>query len=81
MKYTLDNLFEDLRQGTKSWNEIKKQCAEAGITTESLKKTEKTEYVALLNNYRKKKCPQEYKENPHIHYEVPHFGKPNKKKD
>lgn len=75
MKYTLDDVFEDLRQGTKSWNEIKKRCAEAGITTESLKQTEKKEFAVLLNEYRKKRCPQEYKDNPQIHYEVPHFGK------
>lgn len=79
--YTEAQIVEDLKNVVcgKDFNTIQKRIKEENINWSNLGNSTKQEFINAMSRIHP--CPSEYKENPHIHYEIPHFGKPNKKKD
>lgn len=67
--YGFDNLIKDLKSG-RDWNEIREAAKAAALDPRELSKEKKKELSEVMNQYFYDQCPQEYKDNPDIHYEV-----------
>lgn len=77
--YTEEQIVKDLKNVScgKDFNSIQKRIRdEKNITWENLQISTKKEFANAMDRIHP--CPQEYKDNPHIHYEIPHFCSPNK---
>lgn len=69
MEYTVEDIIKDLNSD-KAWNEIREQMIASGLNKKVMDDSTKKELSEAVNQYFYRKCPQEYKDNPHIHYEV-----------
>ncbi len=75
MKYSEEDLISDLKnaQNGNDMNRIRRNCREAGVDWSALSSETKKLYADTQT--RIAPCPKEYKENPQVHYDIPHFAK------
>lgn len=74
MKYTHKELVCDLRNDV-DWNTIRERAVSSKLDLKDVPIESRSEVREAINEYFKRKMPKEQLENPHIHYEVPHFCK------
>lgn len=77
--YTYKDLIEDLN-GDVAWNTIREKALSSKLNLKDIPSESRTEVRQAINEYFKRKAPKEYSENPHIHYDIPHFCRDGKLK-
>lgn len=71
MSYSFEQMIRDLNNDVQ-WNEISRQCEEAGIKTGRLSDVQKRELSIALNEYKARMTSN--KQNPNIHVEIMNFN-------
>lgn len=76
MTYILKDLLDDLSQDI-NWNEISEKAKSANFDLRLLSDEEAEKAKKAVNEYFKRRKTQDNQDAPNIHYDVPHFCKPN----
>lgn len=73
MSYSEKELVEDLKSAVsgEDMNNIRRKCIETGIKWEEISTGTKKFYASTQSRIHP--CPEEYKKNQHVHYDIPHF--------
>lgn len=70
MKYSENELMDDLKEvkTSEDMNKIRGKCISAKLNWDDISLNTKKLFVETQTRIHP--CPREYKDNPHIHYEV-----------
>lgn len=81
MKYTEEELRKNLEEAKTSneMNQIRGKCKDSGLKWEDVSMEIKRLYAETQSKLFR--CPDEYKANPQIHYDIPHFCRPKTEDD